>query len=121
MALLTAEDIFRLHPKIRWAALSNGPDSLVFSQMRPGVKSWTAEADDKAFMEMGPIFLTGVAERLSPDDRAGKLRCVITCFEKDSVMIMQVREGHLAISVEEDDALGVFKQVMPQIEKLIKT
>jgi hypothetical protein len=89
--------------------------------MRPGIKSWTAEADDKSFMQMGPIFLTGVAERLSPDDKAGKLKCIIACFQKDSVMIMQAGAGHLAISVEEDDALAVFKQVLPQIESLART
>ena len=89
--------------------------------MRPGVKSWTAEADDNAFMQMGPIFLTGVAERLSPDDRAGKLRCIIACFEKDSVMITQAGAGHLAISVEEDDALAVFKQLLPRIEELTQS
>ena len=89
--------------------------------MRPGVKSWTAEGDDNSFMQMGPIFLTGVAERLSPDDRAGKLKCIIACFEKDSVMITPVGAGHLAISVDEEDALTVFKEVLPQIQKLTHT
>ena len=89
--------------------------------MRPGIKSYTAEKDDESFMRLGPIFLTGVAQRLSPDDRAGKLVCVIACFEKDSVMIMQVGEGHLAVSVEEDDALTVFKKVLPQLQKLTET
>lgn len=107
-----------MHPKIRWAALSDRPESIVFSKMRQGVQSFTLEADDQSFMEMGPIFLTGVAQRLSPDDRAGKLECVITCFEKDSVMITSFGEGHLALSVQEDDALGVFKQIMPEIRKL---
>jgi hypothetical protein len=86
--------------------------------MRPGVRSYTLEADDHAFMQLGPIFLTGIAQRLSPEDRAGKLECVIACFEKDCVMVTQVGEGHLAVSVEEDDALAVFRQILPEIRKL---
>jgi hypothetical protein len=86
--------------------------------MRPGIKSFTAEADDASFMKLGPIFLTGVASRLSPDDSAGKLECVIVCLEKDSIMIIPAGDGHLAVSVEESDALAVFKEVLPKIRKL---
>jgi len=116
--LLTANDVFRLHPKIRWAALSSDPTTVVFSQMRPGVESHTPNSEDKAFMEMGPLFLTGVAERLTPQGMAGKLECVIACFEKDCVLIAKVPDGHLALSVEAPNALSVFQEIMPQILKL---
>ena len=116
--MLTANDVFRLHPKIRWAALSSDPTTVVFSQMRPGVESHTPNSEDKAFMEMGPLFLTGVAERLTPQGMAGKLECVIACFEKDCVLIAKVPDGHLALSVEAPHALSVFEEILPQILKL---
>lgn len=116
--MLTADDVFRLHPKIRWAALSTDPTTVVFSQMRPGVKSHTPNSEDKAFMEMGPLFITGVAERLTPQGTAGKLECVIACFEKDCVLMTKVPDGHLALSVDAPDALSVFQEIMPQILKL---
>jgi len=88
--------------------------------MRPGVESFTDAADDEAFMQMGPIFLTGIAERLSPGNRAGKLEYVVACFEKTSVMITQLGDEHLAVSVEGDDALAVFKRILNEIPKLTR-
>jgi hypothetical protein len=115
--LLTADDVFRLHPKIRWAALSTDT-AVVFSQMRKGVSSYTPNSEDKAFMEMGPLFMTGLAERLTPQGMAGKLECVIACFEKDCVLMAKVGDAHLALSVDASNALSVFQEIMPQILKL---
>jgi hypothetical protein len=87
--------------------------------MRPGVEGYTAESEDRAFMEMGPLFITGLAERLSPEGKAGNLECVIACFEKDCVLMAKVRDGHLALSVDKkDNALTIFQELIPQINKL---
>jgi hypothetical protein len=87
--------------------------------MRPGVEGYTAESEDRAFMEMGPLFITGLAERLSPEGKAGNLECVIACFEKDCVLMAEVRDGHLALSVDKkDNALTIFQELIPQIKKL---
>ena len=86
--------------------------------MRPGVESYTPNSEDKTFMEMGPLFMTSIAERLSPQGKAGKLECVIACFEKDYVLMAKVPDGHLALSVDAHDALSVFQEIMPQILKL---
>ena len=69
-------------------------------------------------MEIGPLFMTGIAERLTPELKAGKLECVIACFEKDCVLVTRAKEGHLAISVDKDQALLVFNEILPQILKL---
>lgn len=69
-------------------------------------------------MEIGPLFMTGIAERLTPDLKAGKLECVIACFEKDCVLVTRTREGHLALSVDKDEALPVLNEIIPQILKL---
>jgi len=116
--VLTPDDVFRLHPKIRWAALSREAGIVEFSRMRPGVVSHTSDAEDRAFMEIGPLVMSGLAERLTPEGKAGKLECVIACFEKDYVLMAKVRDGYLAISVERDQALTVFQQAIPQILKL---
>jgi len=86
--------------------------------MRPGVKSYTANSEDQAFMKIGPLFMTGIAERLTPEGKAGKLECVIACFEKDYVLIAKVGNGHLAISVDRDHALVVFQKIIPRVLKL---
>ncbi len=101
---LTPEEIFRLHPKIRWTAFSSD-GQVLFSQMRSGVESYTSEAEDKSFMELGPLFMTSLAERLSPFEKAGRV---------DSIV---VKEGSLSISVDRRDAVEVFLKVAPIIGK----
>ena len=116
--LLTPEDVFRLHPKIRWAALALESGMVVFSQMRPGIESLTPDAEDRAFMEMGPLFMTSIAQRLTPEGKAGKLECVIVCFEKDCVLMAKVQDGFLAMSANTADALAAFDEVKAEILKL---
>lgn len=86
--------------------------------MRPGIESYTPDSEDKAFMEMGPLIMTSMAQRLTPEDKAGKLQCVIACFDKNCVLVAKVGEGHLALSVDRDQALIVFQEIIPQVLKL---
>jgi len=116
--LLTPDDVFRLHAKIRWAALSRESGMVVFSQMRPGFESLTPDDTDRAFMETGPLFITGIAQRLTPEGKAGNLECVIACFEKDCVLMAKVQDCYLALSVETADALRVFNEIKPMFLNL---
>jgi len=86
--------------------------------MRTGVKSHTSEAEDRAFMEFGPHLLSGVADRLSPSGGAGRVESLIVNFEKDSVLLTKVRDGHLAISVDKPEALSVFQEIRASILQL---
>jgi hypothetical protein len=69
-------------------------------------------------MEMGPLFMTGLGERLTPEGKAGRLECVIACFEKDCVLMAKFGDGHLAMSADKAYALSVFQDVIPKIAKL---
>ena len=117
-ALISAEEVFRLHPKIRWASFSTESGKIAFSQMRPGLTSYTTEQEDRAFMEFGPQLMTGIAERLSPTGGAGKVQSLIVNLEKDSVLLAPLRRGYLAISTDRADAVAVFKEVEPMIRRL---
>jgi len=86
--------------------------------MRKDVESYTPDADDRAFMEMGPLFMTGLAQRLTPEGKAGGLECVIACFEKDCVLMTQIGKDHLAISVDRDQALALINEILPQLPHL---
>ena len=114
---LTPEDVFRLHPKIRWAAFSED-GKVAFCQMRAGVTSYTSDAEDRAFMELGPLIMAGVAERLTPTGGAGRLQSVVVNMEKDSVLLKKVGKGYLAMSVNRAEALGVFQKIDALIQKL---
>lgn len=114
---LAPEEVFRLHPKIRWAAFSTD-GKVAFCEMRPGQKSYTSDAEDRAFMQLGPVIMSGVAERLTPTGGAGKLQSVIVNMEKDSVLLTKIREGYLAISVERGEAFVVLQEIESSIRKL---
>jgi len=86
--------------------------------MHPGVESLTHDAEDRAFTETGPLFMTGLAERLTPEGKAGELDCVVACFEKDCVLMAKVQDGYLALSVDTADALLVFNEIRSKIHEL---
>ena len=116
--VLTPQRIFGLHPKIRWTAFTrNG--NVVFCQMRPGVKSYTSDEADRSFMELGPLILTGVSERMTPGDSAGIIESIIINFEKDSLLLFRVKDGDLAISVDRPHVHAVFQEIELQIKTLL--
>lgn len=92
--------------------------AVVFSEIRQGVESYTPNSEGRVFMELGLLFMRGLAERLTPEGKAGKLECVIACFEKDYVLMAKLGDGHLAISADKAHALTVFQEIIPQIPKL---
>lgn len=115
-ALLSPDQLFELHPKIRWAACSSD-GHVLFSQMRSGIASYTDLADDRTFMELGPLFMTGLAERLTSSGKAGDVISVVVNMGYDSVLLMKVKDGHIAISADRADAPEVFAKVTPIIKE----
>ena len=115
---ISAEEVFRLHSKIRWSAFSTEEGGVVFCKMRPGLTSYTSDIEDRAFMEFGPQLMTGIAEKLSESGGAGHLLSLIVNLEKDSVLLTEVRGGYLAISVDRAEALDVFKEVGEKVREL---
>jgi hypothetical protein len=115
--LITPEEIFRLHQKIRWAAFSSDNGEVLFAQMRPGVQSYTLNAEDRSFMELGPLFMTSLAERLTPSRKAGRVDSIVVNLDKDSILLMKVEKGYLAVSADRADAVEVFAGVTPIIRE----
>lgn len=115
---LTPEDVFRLHPRIRWAAFSTDAGEVKFCQMRAGVKSYTPEEADRYFMKHGPTIMTVISERLTPAGMAGRLESIILSFEKDSIFLTKLKDGYLAISVDRVDSLSTFQEISKSIKAL---
>lgn len=91
---------------------------MIFSQMRPGFTSYTSDAEDKAFMEFGPVILSGVAEQLTESGGAGRLHSIVVNFDKDSVLLMRFRSGYLALSADRPYAYGVFQEIDAKLREL---
>jgi len=118
MTELTAEQVFRLHDKIRWAGFATESGQVTFCQMRAGVTSYTPEEADRSFMELGPLLITGISERLTPSELAGKVQNVIINFEKASVLLTKLKHGFLAVSVDRAHAPHVFEEIAGPIRRL---
>jgi len=69
-------------------------------------------------MELGPLIMTAVAERLTLSGGAGKLENVLVNMGKDSVLLTKIRDGYLAISVDRAEAFGVFQEIDSSIRRL---
>ena len=63
MAVLRAEQVFAVHPKIRWVGIVAMKGTVLLSEMRPGVKSVTPEAEDKLMLELQAPFHAEMANR----------------------------------------------------------
>ena len=117
-ARVSPKSIFDLDPRIRWAALSTEMGEVVFSEMRPGVRSHTSPEVDIAFMQLGPIVMTGISEKLTPAGEVGPVDNVIINFEKDSVLLKKISHGYLALSVDRPDATLALEEISKKIRAL---
>jgi hypothetical protein len=86
--------------------------------MRPGFTSYTSDAEDRAFMEFGPVVLSGVAERLTESGGAGRLQSIVVNFDKDSVLLTNFRGGYLALSADRPYAYDVFQEIDAKLRQL---
>ena len=98
MAPLVAEDIFRIHPQIRWVGLASERGEVIFSKMRPGVESYSPETDDRYLLEAGGLILSGVAQRSS--QWLGKCGFVLVAYDKATQLVVQIEGGYLALTID---------------------
>ena len=115
MSDLTAERVFNLHPKIRWTGLASDHGDVIFSKMRLGVESVSPEVFDEAFMQLGPLLLRGVCERLGP--WAGPLETVTSSYEKLILIVTSIGKDCLALTINREDAV-ILPQLIPDLSKL---
>lgn len=107
---LSPEGVFRIHPKIRWAGLATDLGEVLFSQMRPGVESLSPPETDRSFMQLGPLLLSGVCERLAP--WAGSLELIIIQYQKVVMFVTRLGRHNLALTLDKADA-----EAMPEVKK----
>lgn len=84
---------------------------VVFCEMRPGVGSYTNNETDRSFMELGPLLMTGISERISSPEGTGNVESVIINFQKDSVLLTKLKHGFLAISADRASTLHTFEEI----------
>lgn len=89
--------------------------NVVFVKMRSGVESLSPEAADQSFMELGPLLLTGVCERLAP--WAGPLETVVSTYEKVILLVAKLAKRYLALTINKEDA-GIVSELISSLSTL---
>lgn len=111
MVGLTAEDVFGIHPKIRWAGLTSEKGEVIFAKMRPGFETLTPEEDDRFLLQFGALIMNGVTQRSGP--WLGDWEYVTIGYEKTTELIVKLGENYLALTVDKsvpcDEILRISK------------
>ena len=114
MVELRADEIFLIHPKIRWGGLTTNKGQIIFSKMRPGVESYTPEEDDRFLLEFGALIMNGITQRSGP--WLGNCEYVTVAYEKATQLILCVKEKYLALTVDKsvpcDEIAKIAKSVL---------
>lgn len=119
MADLVPDDVFRLHPSIRWAGLASERAGAIFSKMRPGLKSLSPEKEDLSFMELNPQLIIGACDRLSA--WAGEVNSVAIEYEKVIMYLVRHNAKILALTIErKSNSPDIITEMAPSIRQLLE-
>jgi hypothetical protein len=117
MAELVPEDIFRIHPQIRWVGFASERGEVVFSKMRPGVESYSPETDDQNLLEIGGLIMNGVAQRST--QWLGKCDFVLVAYDKATELVARTEGGYLALTVDKSvpfDKVVRIAKALPELK-----
>jgi len=110
-----ADEVLKLHPKIRWAGLASEMGEVIWVQQRQGLTSYSPEDADRAFVQMGPLIIGGVCERLSP--WTGPVGSIVINYEKVTSLIMKIKAGYLCMTIEKEDVQQSIQEIVKSLEK----
>jgi len=120
MEFSSPDDVFRVHPKIRWAAWVSEEGQVRFCQMRRGVASHSPEEEDLRFAEFNPLMLLGAGERMARWD--GRVESVIVTYEKVLMYVHKFKDGILALTVDkENDGTDAILEIYKTFKAMTNT
>lgn len=66
-------------------------------------------------MQLGPLLLTGVCERLAP--WAGRLETVVSTYQKVLLIVAKLDKKYLALTIAREDA-DIMRDLFPKLMEL---
>lgn len=97
---LKPEDIFAVHPGIRFAGLANRNAQILFSKMREGVVSYTPDSVERTGLEdHGRYFIETAEQEVK---WSGKLEHITVSYEKYVVLYIPLKQSYVLISLEKN-------------------
>lgn len=111
---LKPEEIFAVHPRIRWAGSATRKGAVIFAQMREGVTSLTPNSNHLSDLEIRTQYIIESAEQESK--WIGALDHITFCFEKYVELVVPLKDSYVAINLEKD----VPPESYPRISRAIR-
>jgi hypothetical protein len=113
------EDIFAIHPKIRFAGSAKRNGQVLFLQMREGVTSLTPDSLDRAALEIHAQY---IVETVEQEGRwSGPVENVAITFEKYVELIIPLTETYVLITVEKEVPVESYGEICKAIRALDTT
>ena len=113
------DDVFRLHPSIRWVGLASERGGAIFSKMRSGLTSLSPEKEDLSFMELNPQLIIGACGRLSA--WAGEVNSVAIEYEEVIMYLVRHNGKILALTIErKSTSPDIIVEIAPSIRHLLE-
>jgi hypothetical protein len=113
---LKPEEIFAVHPKIRWAGFATNKGAVIFAQMRKGVTSFTPDSNKLTDLEVRSQYIIESAEL--ENKWVGALDHITFCFEKYVELIVPLKDGYVAINLERDVPCEAYPKISKSIREL---
>ena len=110
------EDIFAVHPGIRFAGLANRDGKILFSKMRERVVSHTPDSVERTGLEdHGRYFIETAEQEVK---WSGKLEQIAVSYEKYVVAYVPLKQGYVLISLEKDVPAESYSSICKAIQAL---
>jgi hypothetical protein len=113
---LKAEDIFAVHPGIRFAGLANRNGQVLFAKMREGIASHTPDSVDKTGLENHGRYFIETAEQ--EVKWSGSLEHIAVTYEKYVVVFIPLAEKYVLISLERNVPAESYSSISKSIRAL---
>ena len=110
------EEVFAVHPGIRWAGLATRRGDVVFAQMREGVTSLIPNSNRLSDLEIRTQYVIESAELESK--WVGALDHIIFCFEKYVELIVPLKNSYAAVTLDKDTPLDSYPRISKAIREL---
>ena len=114
MSDISPEDVFALHPKIRWVGMTTHQGRVIHANMRPGVERATPENHDRKFLELGALMLGGVAE--GDAAFAGRVKWIAVDYEKYTELMVECEDKYLVLTFEPDESLRTLREIITALQ-----
>ena len=116
MRRLKPEDVFAVHPGIRFAGLASRNGQVLFAEMREGIVSHTPESIDRTGLEdHGRYFIKTAEEEVK---WSGSLEHIAVTYEKYVVVYVPLAEKYVLISLEKSVPAESYTSICKAIRAL---